>query len=106
MPKTGPGRTPHGNFVLTEFAVTVASADQPDKPQAVTIARATADVEQPDFPIANAFDGKLNTVWEDYNIFSSPLGAVGATLSPPAEVTAYVLVSPPAVDGLAELRGE
>jgi hypothetical protein len=63
LPKSGPGRTPHGNFVLTEFRVSVALADLPDQPSPVKFARATADVEQSGFPIANAIDGKPETGW-------------------------------------------
>ena len=63
LPSTGPGRTPHGNFVLTELTASVAAADQPDKAQPVKLVRASADVEQTGFPIANAIDGKPETGW-------------------------------------------
>jgi hypothetical protein len=59
----GPGRTPHGNFVLTEITATVAPADAPEKAQKVKFTRAEADFSQDGFPPINAFDGKPNTGW-------------------------------------------
>src|SRR5205807_2526736 len=46
----GPGRTKHGNFVVSEF-----TARLDGKP--VAIAAATADIEQPEFPASLAIDG-------------------------------------------------
>jgi hypothetical protein len=63
LPSTGPGRTPHGNFVITEMEVQVAPVDQSDKPQPVKFAGATADFAQDMFPPADMFDGKANTGW-------------------------------------------
>ncbi|MES2461574.1 MAG: PSD1 and planctomycete cytochrome C domain-containing protein, partial [Armatimonadota bacterium] len=59
----GPGRTPHGNFVLSEITATVAAADTPDRPQVVRFARAESDVAQDAFPAAGAIDGKSDTGW-------------------------------------------
>ena len=58
----GPGRTDHGNFVLTEFKATVASLASPaaTKPLAFT---ASADFSQDGFPAANTVDGKPATGW-------------------------------------------
>lgn len=50
---------------------------------------------------ANAFDGNLNTVWEDYNNTVSPTGVVGGTAPAATAVKAYALVSPYATDHLA-----
>ncbi|MEZ0267195.1 MAG: PSD1 and planctomycete cytochrome C domain-containing protein, partial [Phycisphaerae bacterium] len=59
---SGPGRTPHGNFVLTEVSVEVVA-----KPQAaarrVKLARAEADHSQDKFNVADAIDGKPKTGW-------------------------------------------
>ena len=52
----GPGRTPHGNFVVTEVAVSVND-------QSVKLARAEAAFSQKEFPAANAIDGKEKTGW-------------------------------------------
>ena len=65
---TGPGRTPHGNFVLTEIQI-AAAPRAGGAPQAgnaarnVAIANATADIEQPMFPVTAAIDGKPKTGW-------------------------------------------
>ncbi|MDB5298961.1 MAG: hypothetical protein JWO87_624, partial [Phycisphaerales bacterium] len=59
----GPGRTPHGNFVLTEFTAAVAPKDAPDKMQMVKFVRAEADLSQNSFPVAHAIDGNAATGW-------------------------------------------
>lgn len=59
----GPGRTPHGNFVLSEITATVTPNDAPDKPQAIPFVRAEADVSQDGFPASGAIDGKPGTGW-------------------------------------------
>jgi hypothetical protein len=58
----GPGRTAHGNFVLSELRIDAAPrAGGPARN--VAIANASADIEQPMFPVAAAFDGKPATGW-------------------------------------------
>lgn len=67
----GPGRTEHGNFVLTDLRVEVtprrdpaAASDAPAPPTvAVVIASATADFSQAGYPITAAFDGAPETGW-------------------------------------------
>jgi hypothetical protein len=58
--KGGPGRTEHGNFVLTEveFEVKNGAGTRPAKFES-----AEADVSQDGFPPENAYDGKANTGW-------------------------------------------
>jgi hypothetical protein len=63
LPSTGPGRTPHGNFVLTEVTVTAAPRNEPEKGQAVKFVRAEADAAQDGFPAGNAIDGNPKTGW-------------------------------------------
>ncbi|MEO7319355.1 MAG: DUF1549 domain-containing protein, partial [Chthoniobacteraceae bacterium] len=63
LPAKGPGRVAHGNFVLSEIVVTAASKSAPEKSERAVIASATADAEQDTFPIANAFDGRVETGW-------------------------------------------
>jgi hypothetical protein len=46
----------NGNFVLTEFEVSVGGEDQP-------IAKAFADHEQPDYPVSAAIDDRPKTGW-------------------------------------------
>ncbi len=56
----GPGRTPHGNFVLSEVGVTVGPAGSV---RPVKVASASADFAQEGFPPSQAIDGKENTGW-------------------------------------------
>jgi hypothetical protein len=63
LPSKGPGRTPHGNFVVTEIALSVAPKDKPDEAKPVKLIRAEADFSQDGFPPENTFDGKQNTGW-------------------------------------------
>ncbi|MBI3720959.1 MAG: DUF1549 domain-containing protein [Fimbriimonas ginsengisoli] len=63
LPSKGPGRIKHGNFVLTEITITAAPQDAPGQEQPVKIASARADVEQNEFPVTAAFDGKPATGW-------------------------------------------
>ncbi len=74
LPSKGPGRTPHGNFVLSEISVTVepkpndgiAGANEPkgDQPlQPAKLVRAEADAEQQGFPATHAIDGNQATGW-------------------------------------------
>jgi hypothetical protein len=60
---SGPGRTPHGNFVLCEISVSVAPRDNPAATTPVKIARATADFSQTDYPVEHAVDGNPQTGW-------------------------------------------
>ena len=59
----GPGRTPHGNFVLTELKAAVAPKEIPDKSVPVKFVRATSDFAQDGFPAQNAIDGDSLTGW-------------------------------------------
>jgi hypothetical protein len=52
LPGQGPGRTPHGNFVLTEF-----------KAEGVALAEATADFSQQGWDVKGALDGNPKTGW-------------------------------------------
>ena len=73
-PTKGPGRTPQGNFVLSEITLTVTPKDSPDKPQTVKFSKAEADFSQPNFPVTNAIDGKTETGWA---IAEQPTNAAG-----------------------------
>lgn len=59
----GPGRTPHGNFVLTGLEVSAEPLDGSGASRIAEIASASAEIEQPGFPVANALDGKPDTGW-------------------------------------------
>jgi len=93
LPSKGPGRTAHGNFVLSEIEILAAplSADPGTVPQPVSIASATSDFSQTGFPVEHAFDGKPETGWAvagqgNWNInrratfrLSQPVGFPGGT---------------------------
>ncbi len=91
LPARGPGRTGHGNFVLSEIEITAAPRDGSAAPVRVAVAGATADFEQSGFPVRNAFDGKPDTGWaiareKDANLnrratflFANPAGFPGGT---------------------------
>ncbi|MBE0541093.1 MAG: PSD1 domain-containing protein [Verrucomicrobia bacterium] len=59
--KGGPGRTDHGNFVLSEVEMEVQGGAS--QPRPVKFASAEADFSQQGFPVAHAIDGKPNTGW-------------------------------------------
>jgi hypothetical protein len=63
LPSNGPGRTPHGNFVLSEVSVHLAPRDAGGAPQTVKLASASADFSQDGFPAANSIDGQATTGW-------------------------------------------
>ncbi len=63
LPKKGPGRTPHGNFVVTELSVINAPSDGSRPPQPAKIRSATASAQQANFPVQNVFDGDAKTGW-------------------------------------------
>jgi hypothetical protein len=57
----GPGRSPHGNFVLSEFSVSAPTEAQDTRPLA--FAGAAASFAADDHPIAAAIDGDPKTGW-------------------------------------------
>ena len=59
----GPGRTEHGNFVLSEIEVTAAPLDGSSIPTKVTLHNPSASIEQDGFPVGNAIDGDRTTGW-------------------------------------------
>jgi len=59
--RPGPGRTPHGNFVLSEVKMEVVAEDQTTTPLPVTTA--TASIEQDRFPIGHAIDQNPVSGW-------------------------------------------
>lgn len=67
LPGNGPGRTPHGNFVLTEVKVTRQALTDGAKPEPVPMESAQADAYQSDgntsFPPNAVFDGAPRTGW-------------------------------------------
>ncbi len=73
LPAHGPGVSPNGNFVLTEFRV-FDSANPGTHP--FRWRGAAADFSQEGFPIANAIDGKTDTGWAVMPSFGKPHTAI------------------------------
>jgi len=63
LPKQGPGRVAHGNFVLNEIRVTAQPLDASAAPREVPIATAGATAAQSGYPVTQAFDGRADTGW-------------------------------------------
>lgn len=63
LPAKGPGRTAHGNFVLTELSASVAAPDGQAAPRTVPFASASTDFAQDGFSAAATFDGNPKTGW-------------------------------------------
>jgi hypothetical protein len=63
LPSKGPGRSPNGNAVLTEFRLSAAPALDAAAARPIKIKAASADFSQASFPVANAIDGKAGTGW-------------------------------------------
>jgi len=60
LPLGGPGRSIKGTGALTEFEVEAAPANAPDKITKVKFARASADLNMPETPLAPMFYDKTN----------------------------------------------
>ncbi|MEO7299705.1 MAG: DUF1553 domain-containing protein, partial [Verrucomicrobiota bacterium] len=54
----GPGRTDHGNFVLSEIKMEIVENGSTNGPRKIKFSRAEADFSQDTFPVENAIDGK------------------------------------------------
>ncbi len=63
LPSQGPGRVAHGNFVLTEIRISAKPLDGSAPASDVKIIRADANSNQPNYPVAHAFDGNETTGW-------------------------------------------
>lgn len=63
LPGSGPGRTSHGNFVLSEIKASLTPANGAEPIQTLKLVEAQADFSQDGFPVANAVDGKTDTGW-------------------------------------------
>ncbi len=63
LPGNGPGRGANGNFVLSEFKVTVAPDGDPAKVKPLVLQKPIATFSQPNFAIAGAIDNNPQTGW-------------------------------------------
>jgi hypothetical protein len=62
-PASGPGRTGHGNFVLSEIEVFSRPLGSSGEWEPVSLSTASADVEQSGYPVAHAIDSDPATGW-------------------------------------------
>lgn len=60
LPSKGPGRTPHGNFVLSELTASIAASNGGEA-QPLKFVRATADFSQEKFSVDQAIDGDVKS---------------------------------------------
>lgn len=58
LPKRGPGRSPGGNFVLSELTLEAWPKEKPNEKQKVKLTNAKADFSQDNYDVATAIDGK------------------------------------------------
>ena len=82
LPVKGPGRAKNGNFVLTEFRVERAAANEPDKRQPVALQNAQADFSQDGYDVKTAIDGQKaesGNGWATASKFGSTRTAVFET---------------------------
>ncbi len=63
LPSGGPGRSPNGNFVLSELHVKAAPSDDPLASSVLALQNPTADHEQQDWPVAAVIDGDPKKGW-------------------------------------------
>ncbi|HTU27640.1 MAG TPA: PSD1 and planctomycete cytochrome C domain-containing protein [Pirellulales bacterium] len=63
LPSGGPGRTPHGNFVLGEFEASIAPLDGSGEEKRLKFVAAEADFSQEGYPVAAALDDNPATGW-------------------------------------------
>ncbi len=82
IPGSGPGLTPHGNFVLNEFELTVGPEERK-----VVFSSATADHAQNNFPVTGAIDGDPKTGWGVYAPNAHVDRTAVFTLREPLELT-------------------
>lgn len=59
----GPGRTGHGNFVLSEIELFARATEGSGEWTKVDFAKAEAEAEQSGYPVSAAIDGKADTGW-------------------------------------------
>ncbi len=76
LPSNGPGTSGNGNFILTDIALKLGSAES-------RFVQAWADHSQPDFPVDNAIDDKADTGWA-INVNGAQV-ALGAKMNAPHE---------------------
>ncbi len=100
LPSKGPGRSPNGNFVLSELRLewtkpAKPDGKQPDVKKQVALQNAQADFSQGGYAVATAIDGKVAATsngWAIHPKTSQPHTAVFETQEdlPPGELTFWL----------------
>ena len=87
----GPGRTPHGNFVLNEVRVYAGATPDfdSDSLQLLALGQASANYSQKDWPAKNAIDGKGGTGWAIGDRYGKP-HTLDITLAKPLAIEADI----------------
>jgi hypothetical protein len=76
LPRSGPGRSDLGNFVLTEFQIQLLTDAKAASGTPVVIEKAASEHDQNGFPITHTIDGRNDTGWAIYPILGHALDAV------------------------------
>lgn len=82
LPNKGPGRTPHGNFVISRIRLLASPDREFREPVEVTLAAAEADFSQQSFPPEGALSDDAKTGWAISPQMSKPHHWTGFTTLP------------------------
>ena len=63
LPAKGPGRPPNGNFVVSEFGVSIQNTNGEGEAQKIKLVSPSATFNQGGYSVAMAIDGNPNTGW-------------------------------------------
>ncbi|MEC9095390.1 MAG: DUF1549 and DUF1553 domain-containing protein, partial [Planctomycetota bacterium] len=63
LPAKGPGRPANGNFVVSEFGISIQNAAGEGEAQKVTLVSPSATFNQQGYPVTSAIDGNPNPGW-------------------------------------------
>jgi hypothetical protein len=63
LPRKGPGRASHGNFIIHEFDATIAPKGNPEDKREIVFSDVWADLAQEGWPIEHTIDNDPNTGW-------------------------------------------
>ncbi|MBC8350730.1 MAG: DUF1549 domain-containing protein [Planctomycetes bacterium] len=72
QPMKGPGRSPDGNFVLTEFELSTAPKSDLTKATKIDLENAQADFSQAEYNVATAIDGNMASTGNGWAIAPKP----------------------------------
>ncbi len=91
LPKNGPGRATSGNFVLSQFSVTIAPKGDPMKASSVVLRDPVADAEQSGQQVISAINPKPGKGWGVFPKVGMPSQAVFLTTAPVGDAKGALL---------------